>query len=53
MFRKVQNDGDKQHLQNNLDKLVTWSEKRQMGNVNVYTQDKGTWMKTIKWEILF
>ena len=29
-FRKVNNDGDKQHLQNNLDKLVKWSEKWQM-----------------------
>ena len=29
MFRKVNNDGDKQHLQNNLDKLVKWSEKWQ------------------------
>ena len=30
MFRKVQNDVDKQHLQNDLDKLVKWSEKWQM-----------------------
>ena len=30
VFRKVNNDGDKQHLQNNLDKLVKWSEKWQM-----------------------
>ena len=27
LFRKVNSDGDKQHLQNNLDKLVKWSEK--------------------------
>ena len=27
MFRKVNNLGDKQHLQNNLDKLIKWSEK--------------------------
>ena len=27
MFRKVNTDGDKQHLQNDLDKLVQWSEK--------------------------
>ena len=26
MFRKVNNDGNKQHLQNDLDKLVKWSE---------------------------
>ena len=30
MFRKVNNDGDKQHLQNDLDKLAKWSEKWQM-----------------------
>ena len=30
MFRKVNTDADKQHLQNGLDKLVKWSEKRQM-----------------------
>ena len=27
VFRKVNNDCDKQHLQNDLDKLVKWSEK--------------------------
>ena len=30
VFRNVNNDGDKQHLQNDLDKLVIWSEKWQM-----------------------
>ena len=30
LFRKVNTDGDKQHLQNNLDRLVKWSEKWQM-----------------------
>ena len=30
MFRRVNNDGDKQHLQNDLDILVKWSEKWQM-----------------------
>ena len=30
VFRRVNNDGDKQHLQNDLDKLVKWSEKWQM-----------------------
>ena len=29
-FRRVNNDGDKQHLQNDLDKLVKWSETWQM-----------------------
>ena len=30
VFRKVNNDSDKQHLQNDLDRLVKWSEKWQM-----------------------
>ena len=30
MFRKVNNDCDKQHLQNHLDKFVKWSKKWQM-----------------------
>ena len=32
VFRKVNTDGDKQHLQNDLDRLVKWSEKWQMFN---------------------
>ena len=38
VFRTVNNDGYKQHLQNDLDKLVKWFEKWQMlfnlGNLN-------------------
>ena len=30
VFRKVNNDGVKQHLQNDLDKLDKWSEKWEM-----------------------
>ena len=30
MFRRGNNDGDKQHLQNDLDKLIKLSEKLQM-----------------------
>ena len=30
VFGRVNNDGDKQHLQNDLDRLVKWSEKWQM-----------------------
>ena len=30
LFRKVNTDGDKQHLQNDLDRLVKWSEKWQI-----------------------
>ena len=29
LFKKVNTDGDKQHLQNDLDRLVKWSEKWQ------------------------
>ena len=48
VFTRVNNDGDKQHLQNDLDKLVKWYEKWQMlfnfGNVNAYIPDAGTWI---------
>ena len=30
LFRKVNTDGDKKHLQNDLDRLVKWSEEWQM-----------------------
>ena len=30
LFRKVKHDGDEQHLQNHLDRLVKWSEKWQL-----------------------
>ena len=30
LFRKFNTHGDKQHLQNDLDRLVKWSEKWQM-----------------------
>ena len=30
VLRRVNNDGDKQHLQNDLDRLMKWSEKWQM-----------------------
>ena len=34
LFRKVNTDGDKQHLQNDLDRLMKWSQKWQMLDVN-------------------
>ena len=41
VFRKVTNDTDKQSLQDDLDKLVKWSENGKcysiLGSVNVYT----------------
>ena len=46
MFRKINTDCDKQHFQNDLDKIVKWSEKWQMllilGKLNAYIQDTGT-----------
>ena len=48
VFRKVKNDGDKQHLQNDLDKLINGLKNGRcysiLGNVNAYTQDTGPWM---------
>ena len=40
MFKRVNNDGDKQHLQNDLDKLVKLSEKWQMGDTILGTTVK-------------
>ena len=44
LFSKVKEIGDKQKVQDDIDKLVKWSEKWQMlfnfGNVNVYTQGR-------------
>ena len=47
LFRKTKEIGDKQHLKDDIDKLVNWSEKLQicysiLGNVNVYTQSQET-----------
>ena len=47
LFRKTKEIGDKQNLQDDIDKLVKWCEKWQMlysilGNVNVYTQGQKT-----------
>ena len=30
MFRKIKSDADRQHLQDDLNKLIEWSEKWQM-----------------------
>ena len=44
LFRKVKEIGDKQNLQEDIDKLVKWSENGRcysiLGNVNVYTQGR-------------
>ena len=46
VFRKVNTDGDKQHLQNDLDKLVKRPEKWQMllNFGKCKCQDTGTWI---------
>ena len=58
VFKKVNTDGDKQHLQNDLDKLVKWSEKWHMllnfgkcKYLHTGHGELGTY--TIIWEILF
>ena len=44
LFRKVKEIGDKQNLQDDIDKFVKWSENGRcysiLGNVNVYTQGR-------------
>ena len=42
MFRKVNTDDDKQHLQHKLDKLVKLSDIFFI--INTYIQDTGTWI---------
>ena len=46
LFRKTKEIGDKQNVQDDIDKLVKWSEKCRcysiLGNVNVYTQGQET-----------
>ena len=48
MFRRVNDDGDKQHLQNGLDILVNGLKNGRcysiLGNVNAYIQDMGIWI---------
>ena len=49
VFRNVINDTDKQSLQDDLDKLVKWSEKRQ----TLFNFGKCKWTKNIKWGMLY
>ena len=58
MFRKIKNDADRQHLQDDLNKLIEWSEKWQMVfNVgkclSAFTQDMGMKMHNIQWVVLY
>ena len=57
VFRKVTIDTDKQSLQDDLDKLVKWSEKWQMlfnfGKCKCIHIGHETWAKNIKWGMLY
>ena len=57
LFRKIKQNGDYEHLQDDLDKLIKWSEKWQMlfnfGNLNVFTQAMGMKMYIIQWVVEF
>ena len=57
VFRKVTNDTDKRSLQNDLDKLVKWSEKWQMllnfGKCKCIHIGHGNMDENIKWGMLY
>ena len=55
VFRKIKGDADRQHLQDDLDTLVEWSEKWQMlFNFGMCsTQDMGMKMQNIQWVVLY
>ena len=54
LFGKTKEIGDKQNLQDDIEKLVKWSEKWQIsfnfGKCNIYTQGQETLASTMKWE---
>ena len=56
VFRKIKSDADRQHLQDDLNKLIEWSEKWQMmfnfGKCT-FTQDMGMKMHNIQWVVLY
>ena len=57
LLRKTKEIGDKQKVQDDIDKLVRWFENGRrysmLGNVNVYTQGLETLARTTKCEELF
>ena len=57
VFRRVNNERDKQNLQKDLDRLVKWSEKWQMlynfGKCKCLHTGHGKLGVNYKWEILF
>ena len=57
LFRKAKEIGDKQKLQDDIEKLVKWSENGRcysiLENVNVYTEGREIRAWGMKWEELF
>ena len=53
VFRKIKSDADRQHLQDDLNKLIEWSEKCKccliLESVSAFTQDMGMKMHNIQW----
>ena len=52
VFRKIKSDADRQHLQDDLNKLIEWSEKWQM-LFNFGKWDMGMKMHNIQWVVLY
>ena len=57
VFRKIKSDADRQHLQDDLNKLTDWSEKWQMlfnfGKCKCLHKDMGMKMHNIQWVVLY
>ena len=53
VFRKIKSDADRQHLQDDLNKLTEWSEKWQMLFNFGSCQDMGMKMHNIQWVVLY
>ena len=55
LFWKIKQDGDYEHVQEDLDKLIKWSENGRcyviLVNVNVFTQAMGMKMCIIQWVV--
>ena len=57
VFRKIKSDADRQHLQDDLNKLIKWSEKWQMlfnfGKCKCLHTGHGMKMHNIQWLVLY
>ena len=57
VFRKIKSDADRQHLQDDLNKLIEWSEKWQMlfnfGKCKCLHTGQGMKMHNIQWVVLY